>query len=188
MTTNARRRIYQNTHVRRAQIADAAGKLIVRYGSEHITVRKIASEIGITEGAIYRHFKSKRDILFLMTDMAEDALLRDISDVDITNTSAIDTLKTTYNRVISRISNRRGFYFQLIAEIISFGDKKLNEKTTDLITKYTKRISDIISAGIRIGEISPNLDAATSATLFFSMIQGRTKSVILKKSSIVNRV
>lgn len=172
MTTKEKGRIYQNTTVRRAQIADAAGRLIVRYGSEHITVRRIASEIGITEGAIYRHFKSKRDILFLMADMAEDNLLGDIADVDLVNTPVLETLHTTFDKVVSRISTRKGFYFQVIAEIISFGDKKLNDKTTDLITKYVSRIKDIISAGVKTGELRQGLDTDIAATMFFSMIQG----------------
>ncbi|HAV10614.1 MAG TPA: hypothetical protein DCX22_03240 [Dehalococcoidia bacterium] len=172
MTTKEKGRVYQNTAVRRAQIADAAGRLIVRYGSEHITVRRIANEIGITEGAIYRHFKSKRDILLMMADMAEDNLLSDIVDIDLAKASAIETLHRTLNKVISQIANRKGFYFQVIAEIISFGDKKLNNKTTDLINKYIERIKDIIATGIKAGEIRQNLDTDTAATMFFSMIQG----------------
>lgn len=172
MTTKHKMREYQNTVVRRAQIADAAGRLIVRYGSEHITVRKIANEIGITEGAIYRHFKSKRDILFLMTDMAEDNLLKDISDLYSAKTGAVDTLHETFVRMIKRISGRKGFYFQVIAEIITFGDNELNEKVTELIMKYIKRINNFIAAGVQSGELRKDLDIDTAGTMYFTMVQG----------------
>ena len=172
MAIKQKTRVYQNTAVRRAQIADAAGRLIVRYGSEHITVRRIADEIGITEGAIYRHFKSKRDILFLMTDMAEDNLLEDLSNLDMENAQSLDILHDAYQRTVRRIVSRKGFYFQLIAEIISFGDKKLNDKAFGFIVKYTSRIKDIIKAGVQSDELEKNLDADTAATMYFSMIQG----------------
>ena len=58
----------KSTTIRKQQIIEAARKLIIKKGSEHLTVRAIASVVNITEAAIYRHFKSKREILsFLMT-------------------------------------------------------------------------------------------------------------------------
>ena len=48
----------KSTAVRKQQIIEAARKLIIKSGSEHLTVRSIAKEVNITEAAIYRHFKS----------------------------------------------------------------------------------------------------------------------------------
>ena len=53
----------QNTQIRKRQIVAAARRLIIKRGSEHVTVRQITKEIGVSEGNIYRHFKSKSDIL-----------------------------------------------------------------------------------------------------------------------------
>ncbi len=75
----------ENTQVRRKQIVAAARKLIVKYGSEHITVRRIAKEIGVSEGAIYRHFKSKTDVLSLMVDDIEETLIGDVEKNDKNN-------------------------------------------------------------------------------------------------------
>ena len=62
----------ENTEVRQQQIIDAAGSLIFKYGSEHLTVKRIAAEVGISEAAIYRHFKSKKSILsFLLSHIEE---------------------------------------------------------------------------------------------------------------------
>jgi len=49
----------KETAVRQKEIISAARKLIVKYGSEHVTVKRMANEIGVSEAAIYRHFKSK---------------------------------------------------------------------------------------------------------------------------------
>ncbi len=68
----------QSTEVRRTQIADAARTVAVKYGSEHVTVRRIAKEIGVSEGALYRHFKSKHDILSLMVERIQEDLVADI--------------------------------------------------------------------------------------------------------------
>ena len=49
----------KSTTIRKQQIIEAARKLIIKKGSEHLTVRSIAKEVNITEAAIYRHFRSR---------------------------------------------------------------------------------------------------------------------------------
>ena len=72
----------QSTSLRRKQIIDALRKLIIEYGSENVTVRRIAGEIGVSQGAIYRHFQSKREILDFLIDYIEENLIGDIEKQD----------------------------------------------------------------------------------------------------------
>lgn len=44
------------------KILSAALKLFARDGYEAVSVSEIAGEIGITKGALYKHYKNKRDI------------------------------------------------------------------------------------------------------------------------------
>jgi AcrR family transcriptional regulator len=53
----------EKTEVRQQQIIDTARILIFKCGSEYLTVKRIAAEVGISEAAIYRHFTSKKSIL-----------------------------------------------------------------------------------------------------------------------------
>lgn len=70
---------HRTTAVRRKQIMSAARRLIIKQGGEHLTMRRMAEEVGISEAAIYRHFKSKKDILYLLTDDIEQNLVGDIA-------------------------------------------------------------------------------------------------------------
>ena len=49
------------------RIARAAVRLFSRKGFKGTTIKDIAREVGITEGAIYRHFASKEDIIRHLT-------------------------------------------------------------------------------------------------------------------------
>lgn len=162
----------QSTIIRQEQIIDAAQKVIVKYGSEHVTVRRIAKEVGISEGAIYRHFKSKREILSLLIDNIEDALLGDKENSFPAGNSLTQTLDSMLSNSLSPIAQKRGVSFQVVAEIISLGDRRLNKKLSDVINKYIDRVKGLLAEGVKNGEIRSDVDLEATATLFFSMIQG----------------
>lgn len=162
----------ESTQVRQKQIVSAARKLIVRHGSEHVTVRRMAKEIGVSEGAIYRHFRSKSDILAFLVDDIEGTL---IGDIERNHASDVDSLRALENIMVDHISSieqRKGVSFQVIAEIVSLGDKKLNKQIYAVIDKYLDRIKAILEDGIKGGIIRPEIDTDAAAMLFFSMTQG----------------
>jgi AcrR family transcriptional regulator len=162
----------QSSSIRQDQIIDAARKLVVKYGSEHVTVGRIAKEVGISEGAIYRHFKSKSDVLSGLADRIADDLLGDISNHMYAETGSLAYLETVLNNHLSEIQQRKGISFQVIAEIISFGDKKLNKKVSGVITNYIASLKHLLSEGIKAGEIKEDTDTEAAALILFGMIQG----------------
>lgn len=170
MPKTARKR--ENTTARQKQIIEASRKLTVKYGSEHLTVRRIAHEIGVSEGAIYRHFKSKRDILSLLVDDIEETWLTDIEKGRAESRNVLEILDSIAKNHISLVEQRRGITFQVVAEVVSLGDKKLNNKIAATIQRYTNKVKELLSQGIRAGEIREDIDLDAAAILFFSMTQG----------------
>lgn len=62
-TTRAVERPRQRPRDRRQQILNAARDLFVLHGYPSVTMAMIAEQVGITAGALYRHFGNKADIL-----------------------------------------------------------------------------------------------------------------------------
>jgi AcrR family transcriptional regulator len=59
---------------RKAQIITAAGDLFYRQGFHNVGTEEIAQSVGITAGALYRHFKGKQDLLaHTLTDVFDHA-------------------------------------------------------------------------------------------------------------------
>jgi AcrR family transcriptional regulator len=161
----------QNTLLRRKQIINTLRKLIIQYGSENITVRRIAKEIGISEGAIYRHFKSKKEILAFLVDYIEDTLIGDIEKCN-QSSPTIELLENILRNHLSSIEQRKGVSFLVIAEIMSLGDKRLNQKIYAVLDEYISHIREIFTRGLKSGELRRDMDPDIAATVFFSMIQG----------------
>lgn len=162
----------QNTLLRQRQIVLAAQEVILRFGSEHVTVRRIAEEVGISEGDIYRHFKSKRDILLFLADNVEQNLLTDLEQPRRPGSTPLEALAGVLKSHLSGATQRQGVSFQVIAEIISLGDKDLNNKVSAAIGRYTQGVKAILAEGVGTGEVRPDIDLDAAALMFFSMLQG----------------
>jgi TetR/AcrR family transcriptional regulator len=161
---------YMTSTLRQRQIVLAAKKLIIRHGGENITVKKIAEEIGITEGAIYRHFDSKTAIFSsLLTDVELSLVAKADSSLE---KLAINSLEEMLMSQILSVKRRQGLSFQIIAEIISLGDKRLNGQAYEVIKKFIEQIKNVIKGGIKNGAIRPDVDVEAVSILVFCMIQG----------------
>ena len=163
---------HQSTNVRKKQIMEATRKLIVRSGSEHVTVRNMAKEVGISQAAIYRHFKSKKEILSFLADSVADGLLHDIDIAGTVGFTSLDIIDEILRQHLSKIKQKRGLSFLVLAEIISFGDKSLNKKIADNVQIYVDRLRLMLADGVRAGLVRQNLNLEAAAVLLFGMIQG----------------
>jgi AcrR family transcriptional regulator len=64
----------RTTDVRKMQIVDAAMRIIATKGSRRFTAELLGAEVGITGGAIFRHFKSMEAIVDAVIDRMETIL------------------------------------------------------------------------------------------------------------------
>lgn len=162
----------QNTFLRRKQIVETLRKIIIRYGSEHLTVQKLAAEIGVSPGALYRHFKSKREILLFLVEDIEENLNGGIEKAYPIQ-DPLWVLRNISRALLSSIEQRKGATFLVIAEIISLGDKGLNRKIAGVLRSFLGHIRQLLLEGIKAGEIRKDIDVDMAATTFFGMLQGQ---------------
>jgi AcrR family transcriptional regulator len=156
--------------VRQQQIISAAKKLIVKYGSEHVTVKKMARQIGVSEAAIYRHFNSKKEILSFLLDDVEATLLAGLEMSD--STDPLEVIEKALLHQISDSEQRRGMSFLIIAEIISLGDRKLKKKAYQVILNFLERLQNLLSIAVESGKIRKDIEPSAMAKMLFGIMQG----------------
>ncbi|MBA4396311.1 MAG: hypothetical protein C0394_02815 [Syntrophus sp. (in: bacteria)] len=161
-----------STAIRKKQIIDAARKLIVQKGSEHLTIRAIAKEVNLSEAAIYRHYRNKSEILSFLMSHIMTSMLDEIDRTSCDASPSLETVHAILKNHLSRIEQNRGMSFQIIAEVISFGDRSLNRQVYESINIYIGKLKDLISAGVQGGFIREDVDLDACAMLLFGMIQG----------------
>jgi TetR/AcrR family transcriptional regulator len=158
---------------------EAAGRLIIRRGSEHVTVKGIAGEVGFSEAAIYRHFKSKKDVLLFLTDCVRDRLLAEYVAGALDGEDSLGTLQAGLANHAAAIARRGGISFQIIAEIISLGDRELNARAFNALEQYVARLESLLDGAVKQGSLRPDLDTRAAAAAISAMMQGLVNTWVL---------
>ncbi len=161
----------QKTLVRQHQIIEAARNLIAAKGMDGVTIDAIAEEVGLTEGAIYRHFASKHQILSLLVDDIERNLLDTVESAQTEGASAVDSLEHILEAHLSDVEGHRAVSFVVIAEAMGFDGTTLAPKVSLMFTRYLELIQAVLDRGIREGSIRPDINVNAAATTFFGLIQ-----------------
>ncbi|TLD40732.1 MAG: Transcriptional regulator, TetR family [Candidatus Jettenia ecosi] len=162
--------VRKSTEMRRQQIIDIIRNIISSKGIEHVTISEIAEEIGTTKGAIYRHFKSKRDILSLLIDDIEKTLMESINSAMVEE-DPVQNLKNILLAQLILAKNRRKTSFVVIMGTMQFSDPIIRKKILQLIQKYLRKIEKLLLSSIELGLIKKDINPKISAMVFMGLIQ-----------------
>lgn len=162
--------IRKRTKIRRLQIIDVIRSIISSKGIEHVTISEIASGIDTTKTAIYRHFKSKQDILSLLIDNIEETLMKALNEA-MTSEYPIQNLKNILLAHLTYARERRETSFIVIMGVMQFSDPLIRQKISKLIQKYLQKIQRILSVAIKLGLVKNDIDPKISAIAFLGLIQ-----------------
>ena len=157
--------------LKKVKIVQSARKLIATEGMKNLTMRTLSKDLGLTEGALYRHFASKADIISLLIDDIEETLLSKIQLAAKKSEHVAVKLKSIFISHLTYAEQRRGVTFILINETLNLRDKKLQRKMFRVITKYLNQIEVIIQEGVRSGELKKSVNTSSAAIAFWGMVQ-----------------
>ena len=160
-----------NTQVRQHQIVEAVRKLIISNGMERVTIQTIAREIGLTEGAIYRHFPSKQKILLVLIDDLERGLFEMMGETRREAGPGLASLEKLFHNHLTHTGLSGGVSFILTAEVLHFDDSRLREGVAHLLERYLAAIREMLTEAVEREELRPGVHVDTAATLFLGMVQ-----------------
>ncbi|MBJ83555.1 MAG: hypothetical protein CL462_11710 [Acidimicrobiaceae bacterium] len=179
MTTRTR----LDHQTRQRQIINAARDLIASGGIDALTVRGIASLVGVTEAAIYRHVASKEEVLLLLIQEVEQSLFQAISDATRSDRHALEQLEHMLELHVSYVELRQGISFVVIAEAAQFEEPRVRAAGRRLVEKYLALVSEIICQGVERDEIARTVSPGAAAMIFFGMIQAAVTRWLFDPSS-----
>lgn len=143
---------------RQDEIINKAIKIIDQRGIQGLTIKNLAKETGVTEGAIYRHFDHKREILTSILKLFQNKM-------EEFHNSAQLSGKTTFWKISATLSHFRKLFEAnpaivsvIFAEEIFQNDNELSEKVAGLIRENQEFMLSLIKEGKANGELRSDLD------------------------------
>ena len=164
---------------RRAATVEAVVALAAEQNPNDITTTAIAHRMGLTQGALFRHFPTKDAILqAVMTWVAERLLLR-LDKAAGQAASPTAALQAVFMAHIGFVSERPGVPRLIFGELQRPGQTVAKQMVQTLIQQYGERLRRLLEAGKAQGELDAALDVPAAAVLFIGTVQGLVMQSLL---------
>ena len=159
-----------DTEVRREQIAEAALALVAGQGLKRLSVAAVARQVGLVPSGIYRHFKSKDEILSAVLDRIEQRLLANVRAAREENDDPLDCLRDVVMRHIRFIREGRAIPRIIFSDDVHAGNPQRKQRVFQIFTRYTGQVAEIVQLGQRQGRIRRDLDVQTVTMMLFGIV------------------
>lgn len=157
---------------RRAATVEAVIALAAEQNPSDITTTAIAQHMGLTQGALFRHFPTKDAILQAVMSWVAERLLARVDLAEESSASPIAALEAVFMTHIDFVSEHPGVPRMLFGELQRPGDTPTKRTVQALIHDYRKRLHRLLEAGVARGELDARIDPDAAAVLFIGTIQG----------------
>jgi len=160
---------------RQEQIMNASIELIAEQSIQGLTIKNIAHKIKLTEGAIYRHFSCKNDILLgILKSFTEtsDKILRESCASDM---SSFDQIKAIFVRNVQYFSEKPAVTAVIFSESIFQNEAHLSKQVFNLLEMHEKALNCIIERGQKKHEIRDDIGEKELARVVIGSIRYTVK-------------
>jgi AcrR family transcriptional regulator len=158
------------TKLRQGQIIEAALELIGTEGVYALSIVGIAERVGIVPSALYRHFKSKDDVLDAVLELIKRRLLVNVTQVRKETSGALQRLKSLLMRHVRMLSENRAIPYIMFSDGVYTGRPERKAKVAEIMTSYLGSIQKIIEEGKKEGTIREDVVPTTASVMFLGMI------------------
>jgi AcrR family transcriptional regulator len=142
---------------RQEEIVKASIETISEKGIQHLTIKNIAKKLGFSEPAVYRHFKSKMDILVaiitqfkISSKMLSTTLKRD-------GLTSLDKIGQLYSSTFEQFTKTPELTAVLFSEEIFQHEEMLSKIVTKIMDNHQSLLEGIIADGQKVGEIRDDI-------------------------------
>ncbi len=159
----------ETTEIRQEQIKKAVLDIIFNEGLDRLSTRNLAYKVGITEGAIFRHFKSKRDIILSIMQDVQTNLISDLRTIALSAESAEQRLFSFLCKQCTYLIENKGVTILLFTEAAHMNDRALKEHLREILIEQKSLIGKIVKDGMSEGLWNTKLNVDDVTTMYMGI-------------------
>ena len=144
-------------------------QIIAEKGLHGVSTRNLAQKVGFSEGAIFRHFASKRDIIKgIMDDVASD-LIDSLREIALGSLPAEKKLFTYLCKNVTYLKENQGITILLFSEATHLGDDELKRTLSLILSEQKQFVIKMVKDGIAEGVFDRQVDPEDVAILYMGI-------------------
>lgn len=157
----------------RRHLISVAIDCFARHGYQATSIDRIARAAGVTKGALYYHFKDKRDLLLGAIEDRIGGFERVVVERVTRAGDPIAALSAVAEICIEQatVSNHRRFILTLMVESLDT-HPELSDSFRDMIRRFRGFLTQTFTIGRQKGLFRPDVDPALAARLFVGAVMG----------------
>ncbi len=170
------RRTKEEAKITRQQLLEAAIRVFSEKGYTATRLSDIGEEAGVTRGAIYWHFGSKRELFAALFKERIDPFFNIIKKTLDEDLCPLDKIQKILTIFFEKFQCDRDF---LAHQHLDFMEMKIRDEIPEIRAfmkeredKFYKMLVDIIKVGIKRGEIRKNIDPDAVTSMLATLIAG----------------
>lgn len=161
---------------RQFEIIEATGKILTTAGVSGLTIKNLAKEMNFTEGAIYRHFKSKEEIIIGMIEYLAENMEERYSKIVSEDKTNEENLKNLFLDQFIYFQNNPHFVAAVFSDGFMEESVRINESILKIMSTRMKYIKPLIDAGQK----SSLFTNAISSDEILHILMGSTRLLMYK--------
>ena len=138
--------------VRREQIKRAVLEIVFSDGMKRLTTKNLAKKIGLSEGAVFRHYPTKQAIILGIIDDVINELVAELKQIsEQKNINPQEQLEKFVCNHIKYLKKNKGISIILLTEASYQNDTVLKEKLDEIFHLQKNYFANIVKNGINSG-------------------------------------
>jgi AcrR family transcriptional regulator len=166
------------TEERQADIVAAALRLLQDSSPALVTTGDIAVAVGVTQGAVFKHFTTKDAIWVAAMRWVRQVLLQALTEAAAPAAQAAgaraprDALAAIFKAHVDFVIAHPGVPRLIFHELQQPADSATKQEVRALMQAYRELLQRVLGQAVTQGDAAPGLDTAAAATLFMGSVQG----------------
>ena len=177
------------TDERRSAIVAAALRLAAGNSPAAITTTELASAVGLSQGALFKHFASKDAVWLAAMDWAAEHLLQTLTDAASSSPSPCAALRAVFDAHVAFVAEHPGVPRLVLPQLQQIGDTPIKQRARKLMQAHRALVQDLLRKAVGTHETTPDLDVPAATTMFLGQIQGLVmQSVMTGKGAVMREL
>jgi AcrR family transcriptional regulator len=160
------------TEARQAGIAATLIALAGERSPGAITTAELAAALGLSQGALFKHFPTKDAIWLAAIEQVHAQLLPRLREAAAAQASPLQALRAVFLAHARFLADHPGVPRLIFHELQRPDDSEIKQRVRALLQDYRSLVGSLLAQAGQRSEVDPALDQEAAATLFLGAIQG----------------